>query len=278
MSAKKVIMSLLSAHRGEVMSVKHVIDAASLLGVGESNVRVTLARLKADALVETPGRGLYALGEAARPVQSMVTHWRDAERRVVAWAGAWVGVYVGALTRADRTQVKYRERALRLMGMRELEAGLFLRPDNIRGGIEEMSNRLRALGLEQEAPVFAVAWFDPHSDKRARHLWDGASLKAQYQEMMTRLTQTREQLAVMSLGEAARLAYQTGDEAIRTIIFDPFLPDPLVDVGTRALLIEQMRHYDELGLALWQAVFRGEDLETPVSKLIEVGPLSFKLR
>lgn len=276
MSAKRVIMNLLSAHRDEVMSVRHLIDAASLLGVAESNVRVTLARLKSESLVDAPGRGRYCLGEAALPVQAMVTHWREADRRVVAWAGAWVGVYVGSLSRADRAQVRNRERALRLMGMRELEPGLLLRPDNIRGGVEDMAKRLKALGLDEQAPVFAIAWFDPDSDRRARALWDVAALKRGYLETIAQLNQTRATIAQGKLGESAKLSYLVGDEAIRKIIFDPLLPEPLVDVHARAELIELMLGYDELGLALWQAVFRGESLESPVREVVEpslLGPL-----
>lgn len=269
MSAKRVIMNLLSAHRDEVMSVRHLIDAAALLGVAESNVRVTLARLKSESLVDAPSRGRYCLGEAALPVQAMVTHWREADRRVVAWAGAWVGVYVGALTRSDRAQVRNRERALRLMGMRELELGLLLRPDNIRGGVEDMTKRLKTLGLDEQAPVFAIAWFDPESERRARALWDVSALKRGYLETIEQLMCTRAQLAQMKLGEAAKLSYLAGDEAIRKIIFDPFLPEPLVDVNARGELIDAMRGYDELGLALWQAVFRGEPLDRPVHEVVE---------
>ena len=267
MSAKKVIMSLLSAHRGESMSVRELIEAAELLSVAESNVRVTLARLKQEGLVEATSRGHYRLGEAAQPIQAVISHWRDAERRVVAWAGAWVGVYTANLSRADRARAKQRERALRMMGMRELEPGLFLRPDNLRGGVEDLARRLRGLGLEHEAPVFAIAWFDPHAERRARSLWDGPALKAQYLEHVERLASSASAIEAMTLGQAARQAYEAGDAAIRQIVLDPFLPEPLVDVQARAQLIEAMRAYDELGRALWQAVFQGRARQEPVAQL-----------
>jgi len=53
-------------------------------------------------------------------------------QRVCEWNGAWIAVHSGPLGRSDRSASRARERALALVGLRELDRGLFLRPDNAR--------------------------------------------------------------------------------------------------------------------------------------------------
>lgn len=47
------------------------------------------------------------------------------------WHGDHATIYGHALGRTDRTALVRRERALRLLGFRELEKGLYIRPNNI---------------------------------------------------------------------------------------------------------------------------------------------------
>lgn len=269
MSAKKIIMNLLTAHRGEEMSVKNLIDAASILGIAESNVRVTLARLKQDDLVATPRRGYYKFGRAAEPVRYMVASWKDADSRIVTWDGSWCAAHVAGLSRADRTQVKYRERALRLFGMRELDAGLFVRPNNLKGGIDSVIADLRELGLERDAPVFQVAWFEASVRARAEGLWAADTLHDTYRNTVVTLDETAQLLPSMPLAAAAQKAYNVGNDTIRQIVFDPLLPEPLVDARLRHHMIESMRDYNAFGLFLWQAIFDGYALDTKVLDIME---------
>ena len=51
---------------------------------------------------------------------------------------------------------------------------------------------------------------------------------------------------------AAREAFLLGHEAIRELVFDPLLPDPLVDVRARRAFTETVLAFDAAGQTLWQ--------------------------
>ena len=61
-TAKRVVLELLSAApRPHEAPAAALVAAGALLGVGESSIRVTLARLVADGTVDLGGRGVYRL-------------------------------------------------------------------------------------------------------------------------------------------------------------------------------------------------------------------------
>jgi hypothetical protein len=80
-----------------------------------------------------------------------------------------------------------RDRALGLLGMRELDRGLHLRPDNLAGGVAAARERLFKLGLEPATAVFVARDLDDARELRARALWDGAALNRGYRETRRRL-------------------------------------------------------------------------------------------
>jgi phenylacetic acid degradation operon negative regulatory protein len=55
---------------------------------------------------------------------------------------------------------------------------------------------------------------------------------------------------------AARESFSMGSEAIRHLVFDPLLPDPLVDVGERRAFVETLLRYDRAGHAIWHAFLK----------------------
>src|SRR5690606_30497791 len=147
----------------------------------------TLARLSAAGLVEAVDRGEYRLGPGAASLADDVSTWRDAERRVRDWNGDWLAAHVGDLGRSDRAVLRARARALELLGLRELDRGLYLRPDNLAGGVAAVRARLLALGLEPEAAVFVARGFDAARERRAVALWDGRALTRAYRDTHGRL-------------------------------------------------------------------------------------------
>ena len=64
------------------------------------------------------------------------------------------------LGRSNRVKLRARDRALAMLGLRELERGLYVRPDNLAGGVEEVRSRLNRLGLDADAAVFVAMDFD----------------------------------------------------------------------------------------------------------------------
>jgi phenylacetic acid degradation operon negative regulatory protein len=176
-TAKRVVLQLLSASGALEVSAALLVEMGELLGFTGNNVRVTLARLLAAGTVELTGRGMYRLGEQAQALGSQVRRWDELEKQVRRWDGAWACAHAGDLALSDRAARSRRDRALRLLGFRTLARGLEIRPDNLDGGVDGLRDRLSALG-GGELLVFRGSELDAETEAKARSLWDAAQLTA----------------------------------------------------------------------------------------------------
>lgn len=251
-TARNLILNLLLASEVRGQSVRELIAGCALFAIRENSVRVALVRLAADGLIEPAGRGAYRLGPRATVLADDVATWRTAEERVRDWTGGWIAAHVGALGRSNRVKLRSRDRALEMLGLRELERGLYVRPDNLAGGVAEVRSRLNKLGLDEDAAVFIARDFDSEREARARRLWDGEALTQTYRTARLELLQWKERAKSLDAEAAAREAYLLGNDATRMLVFDPLLPEPLVDVSERRALAAAVRSHDHAGRMLWQ--------------------------
>ena len=251
-NTRSLILNLLLAKEGESLSARDAISSCALFGIRENSVRVTLVRLTSTGLIEAAGRGAYRLGPKATGLAAEVVTWRTAEQQVCAWNDDWIVVSVGALGRSDRVALRARDRALDMLGLRELERGLFVRPNNLRGGVTAVRERLYKLGLEKDAAVFVAHEFDALREQRARALWNGKQLSRNYDDMRTRLEEWLAHARELEPDVAARESFLLGNEAIRQLVFDPLLPAPLVDTKARRAFAETVRQFDRAGHVIWQ--------------------------
>lgn len=249
---RSLVLNLLLAADGQTLPAREAVAACGLFGLRENSVRVALVRLAAARLIEAVGRGAYRLGPNAQGLAADVATWRQADQRLRDWHGDWILVHVGALGRSDRAVLRQRDRALALLGLRELERGLYLRPDNLAGGVAAVRARLHALGLDAEAAVFTGRDFDAAREQRARALWDGAALDRSYRETRARLESWLATADTLPPQDAARESFLLGNEAIRQLVFDPLLPSPLVDVAQRQAFFEAVKRFDAAGHAIWR--------------------------
>lgn len=250
---RTLILNLLQAAEGRQLSTREAIDSCALFGISANSARVTLARLSAAGLIESAGRATYCLGPNATGLAADVATWRSAGQRVLdEWSGAWITVHVGSLSRSDRVALRARDRALALLGLRELDRGLFIRPDNLRGGVAEVRERLYTLGLDNDAAVFVAHELDGAREERARQLWDGPALTRSYHDMCTRLNDWLARAPDLEAEVAARESFLLGNEAIRQLVFDPWLPAPLVDTQARQQFSDTVTAFDIAGHRIWQ--------------------------
>lgn len=249
---RQLVLRLLLGAGGAPLAARDAVRACALFGIPANGVRVALARLAAAGLVEPVERGAYRLGRRAAPLAADVAAWRDASARTRDWSGDWIAVHVGALGRSDRSALRARERALGLLGLREFERGLHLRPDNLAGGLAAARERLDRLGLERDAAVFLARGFDAGRERRARSLWDGKALARGYRGTQARLERWLARAHRLDLDAAARESFLLGDAAIRQLVFDPLLPAPLVDEQAREEFVEAVIRFDAAGQAIWK--------------------------
>lgn len=243
---KTLILDLLSTLSGGTMPVGALVQSGQLFELAENSVRVALARLLAAGQVERDERGRYRLGERAAPVDRHVHAWRRLEEKLGPWNGSWVGA-CASIAEGGR-----RDRALRLLGFRELTPGLEIRPQNLRGGASAVREELRQLGLA-EPLVFELAGLDAPTQLRATRLWDVEELRRTYLSCRAELEDSRKRLVAAGEREGMVESYLVGGRVIRQLAFDPLLPEPILAAAERDALVEAMRRYDRLGRAHWAA-------------------------
>lgn len=252
---KKVILGLLHAGENRPLSVRAAIRACSLFELTENNVRVTLVRLSSDGLIQSPQRGMYVLGPAAQDMAGDVAGWRQSIKRLQTWQGDWLMLLAGSALQAERGEKKRRLRAIAMTGMRELQPGAWLRPDNLSGGVEALRERLWRLGLPRDTLVFRAGSLDDDADADARRLWTVRELTKTYTQQTLFLREWLSRWPAMDPEEAARECYLYGTEAIRQVVYDPWLPECMVDTQARAEFFETVLEYDQTGQKIWQELF-----------------------
>lgn len=245
-TAKRIVLELLSAADDHESAAASIVGAGKLLGVTENNVRVALTRLVADGTLELTSRGHYKLGAATQALTRQVTSWRELEKQVRRWDGSWVCVSL-----VDRSAARRRDRALRLLGFRTLDRQLALRPNNLDGGVDALRERLHALGLDPSSIVFRASELDAATEARARKLWHADRLTASYHATRERIDRWLVAVADLPPRTAAREAFFFGGDVLRMILFDPRLPEPLVDVAARRALVDAAKRLDTAGRRIW---------------------------
>jgi phenylacetic acid degradation operon negative regulatory protein len=254
-TAKRIVLELMSADPGVAAPAAMLVAAAELLGIEPNAVRVTLTRLVADGTLEPAGRGLYQLGKSTRALTSHITSWRELEKQVRAWDGSWAGVHFATGSTADRASARRRTRALALLGFRMFDRALALRPNNLEGGLGGLRERLYALGVDESAIVFLASELDAATEQRARKLWAAERLTQSYVQLRERIERWLETIDELPLRSAAREAFFFGGDVLRKIMFDPRLPEPLVDVAERRALVDAAKRIDATGRRLWMRLF-----------------------
>ncbi len=259
-TAKSLVLDLLSTLRSGAMPVRALVEAGRIFAIRENSIRVALARLRAESAIERDERGAYRLGATAFSVHARIASWRRFEDRMRSWNRGWLAVHTGALVATDRRAAKERRRALTMLGMAELRAGLSVRPDNLAGGLEGFERELLRLGLPSEAPVFSIREFSADDDRRARSLWPTSEIERGYRERIRGLRASADRLGRLPTEEAMGESFLVGGEAMRALLLDPMLPDPIVATEKRRALVAELAGYDKLGRTCWAPFMRSYDL------------------
>jgi phenylacetic acid degradation operon negative regulatory protein len=253
LNARHLILDLLLASDHHQVSVREAITACGIFAISENSVRVALVRLSADGLVQAAGRGHYRLGPQALDLAGDVATWRSAEQRLRPWHGDWMTVFTANLGRTNRTALKRRERALTMLGFRELEQGLHVRPNNLESNPEAVLKRLHTLGLEPEARLcLSQQWSD---EAALTSLWDTTRLNADYRYWQQSLETWMQNAQELDAETAARESFLLGGQAIRHVVFDPLLPDSFIDSQARLAFVASVRRFDKVGHQIWQTLY-----------------------
>jgi phenylacetic acid degradation operon negative regulatory protein len=263
-TARSLILDLLSTLRRGSMPVRALVEAGGLLGIEENNIRVSLARLYASKRIERDERGRYRLGPAVAAISQQLRNWRLLDTRVRPWKAEWIAVHHPRLGRGPAR--RRRERALDLLGFREFETGLSLRPDNLRGGLAEVRDQLVALASGTEprdcalGRVFIVRDLDPSSDLEVRSLWDADAIAEASRRALESLRESESRLADLDNDEAMAETFLVGGRVLRQLLRHPLLPAEILVPEPLADLLAAMKRYDAIGRDSWTRFLARHDV------------------
>lgn len=255
-SVKDIVLTLLQASRGSV-PVNAIVRVGALMGVSGNAIRVSLSRLVQKGMVVTDDEGNYRISSETSPMQELVQCWRLGEKRRVSWRGNWV---ICDLPRpAPAQSVRNRSTwALELLGFRRTPTHLWLRPDNLAGGIKTLREKLADLEIESNAELFIGSRF---SEQALRHmqtkLWPIKKMSTRYQQLYRRLQKGMIQLNKKPTDTMLVNAFMLGNGVVRTLITDPMLPEEMQDPAPRIRLTNLMLKFDAKGRRIWESAVEG---------------------
>jgi len=256
LTARELVIDFLSNRYPREMSAAEILGVGRALGFTEQSLRMALTRLVEGAVAANPGRGLYRLSPSGETMRLEVRKWRSLDDLAKPWSGAWIGVFDASVPRSDRAALRRHERAMRLRGFRELQAGLWIRPANLRDSVAALRDQLRALGLHPAALVVGLNDLDDDSRAKATGLWDTAAMLATYRALADELLASKTRLERLPLDTAAAESMVLGRDVIRHINLDPVLPEELMPQRALKNLIDTMSDYDQQARQIWRRFMR----------------------
>ncbi len=255
LSARELILALLDSSSSATLKASYLVAAGARFGMDPRSIRVALGRLVKDGSLTQSGRGEYAPHSRSGELRERVRNWATVEDTLVPWSGRWLAVPLGDLGRSNKSRVRARERALRLLGFAAHSATLWLRPANLADAPQRTRERLLDLGLDTQAVLLEVSDVAPDDGIDAEQLWPRAALEAGYREQLRTLSASRARLATLDEAAAGRETLLVGRAVTRAILLDPLLPEELVDTNLRGRVVTEMAAYDRLGKDLWRAFY-----------------------
>src|ERR1700683_2193877 len=256
LTARELVIDFRANRVPREMSVQEIAGVGNALGFSEQSLRMALTRLVEQSVAANTGRGLYRLSGSGEAMRLEVRKWRNLDDLAKPWSGAWIGVFDAGITRSDRAALRRHERAMRLRGFRELQAGLWIRPANLRDSVAELREHLRALGLHPGALVVGLNDLDDEARAKATSLWDTAAMLARYRALADELIASKRKLERIPLDTAAAESMVLGRDVIRHINLDPVLPEELMPQRALSNLIRVMSDYDQNARQIWRRFMR----------------------
>lgn len=251
LSPARLILDLLDADPEGMSRTRRLLAAGSVFRFSSNQMRVALSRLASEGLLVNKARGQYALSDTAEQLRTEIQRWQHIESQRQPWQNDWATILCGNLAAESSAQFRRQSRALSLRGLRRWRPGVWVRPDNLKGGLPRLITDLQSLGLDAIQGSFLVNNADADTEQELLSLWDTESLNREYHTRLADIRAATRRLVAPRPGLLIE-TMELGSDTIRFLLKDPLLPDGLTDSQCRHALIESMHEYDRLGRELWQ--------------------------
>ena len=256
LNARHLVLDLLYASKNSTLSIKRILTAAELLGISDNGIRVAVARLNQENVIQAVERGVYQLLEKKFDTSFISLNKHPDMQTATTWNGKYVLVYTGTLGRVDRTALSKREKALRYYGFQELEQNVFIRPDNLTLNLSPLKTAVIQFGLDPDARFFQVSQLE--SETEVRDLWDIEELHQTYHAVQHAINDWFENYQNLTLADAAKSAFYLGKSALFSLRADPLLPAEWIDTDARQQFELAVRKLEKQGQLLWQHYFEDQ--------------------
>jgi phenylacetic acid degradation operon negative regulatory protein len=249
-----VILDMLRSARSRHRTARSLIAAGELFSFSENTMRVTLSRLMARGIIESPERGLYRLARQTDALNDFLERWRLGEARVRPWrSGRWLFAHAPPARVSDRAkgETTASEWALGALGFREVRPALFVRPDNLALKTEELRTLASGIGVD---PGVLLVTGQPEGDPAPQswlQAWHPTRLDDGYADALRRLDESARRLPKLASDRARLECFSLGGEMIHRLAKDPLLPGEFINVQAREALWRAMLDYDVLGKDIW---------------------------
>ncbi|MCH7307360.1 PaaX family transcriptional regulator [Acinetobacter sp. NIPH 1852] len=251
LNARDLIIDLLLGSQGREISIKQIIIAAKLFEISENSIRVAVTRLSGEGVIEAIERGVYQFTAQSHEWADVMLNRKRGIKRTKVWNHQYLAVFTGELGRVDRTALNRRERALKHFGFKELEQGIYIRPDNLAISFADIVSVLQATGLESSAKICQINHFDPATLVSIPKLWPTQTLNQNYEKYSQMIQDWLLTVNQLDLDDATRESLLLGRQTISLLMNDPLLPEDFVDVELRDQFASSVQQLDQTGLALW---------------------------
>lgn len=256
--ARTLVLDLFAAHPGGRFATSELVLAGGLFGLSSTALRTAVARLRREGRLVALSRGVHAAGPAADAWRRRVEGWRDAPGHRTEWRGGWL-MAAARPSSLSRTAWRATLRALEVEGFRQTRQGLWLRPDNLAGGLGACRDRLIEYGAAPALMTARLDALDPGAARTVPDLWDPSGLAASRRALLAQLNQSLERLHRMPVEAAARESLTLGRSAVRAIVRDPLLPAEWEEAPLLGELVAAMEPYQDAGRTIWLA-YLGRDV------------------
>ncbi|MFW1762476.1 PaaX family transcriptional regulator C-terminal domain-containing protein [Acinetobacter calcoaceticus] len=257
-NARHLIIDLFLSSAYPQLTIKQILIAGKLFNMSDNGIRVATTRLLNEGMIESVERGIYQLSPSTKEWAKIILNRKNGIKQTKEWQQHYLAVFTGTLGRIDRTALKKRERALRQFGFKELETGIYIRPDNLAYSFEKTCEELVLAGLEIEAKICVIQQFDSKSLQLIASLWDTQQLELNYKNYSQDIQKWLLKYEKLPLNDAAAQALLLGRETITLLMNDPLLPSPFVNEHARNQFAQNVQQLDSIGQKLWQKLYENE--------------------
>lgn len=249
-TASELILDVLGMLEGIRISLPQATRAGQAFGYSDATMRAALSRLRSRGRIQSHGRGVYGLPEAPMLQWVFNRSWGQHIDQIVPWEGHWMMASWPDTVKLSRNDTLFKENLLLRYGFQRWRPRLFIRPDNIAGGVSAMQERLvdwpesqhvslcemRQVSADLEAQLFAL-WTDPACD-----------LDVISQQLIDSQNRTGSEITAATAAEVLSI----GRFAVKAILKDSRLPEPFGHTKNLKAISTSLATYERFGVEVWK--------------------------